>query len=379
MKRSLPFLLSKLKSLSVYSCVIAGLGFAGCQELAPSAENGTSDLSIPTDKTIIRNDISSLRTADSSNEVDKLMSKFAKVLAKSLQSEKFRGFLKSEASKKFDGDFDILFSKSKDVIIDRYSLSDLLIKSGELNSDELEALMRINKKLNISIPVNIEKWDTKSEAPIVIYIPSTYVENKTEFFSGNDYLGNDYRVDAIKEPTVPVIVIGRNERAGYNDIKSKEVNARTSGNYERIEYIKCPNLNDIEGWANGAPEIRFDGVIYSIAGGTAMTACSNTEYVPSRHHAKDGYTLAAWTATQNLFRWYFNSGHGPNYYLQTFEVDDSGSTQTTNVGVTYNGITSSIGLSYKEDDKKMKGELIYTTHPSPATIADGNIQFRLEN
>ena len=98
-----------------------------------------------------------------------------------------------------------------------------------------------------------------------------------------------------------------------------------------------------------------------------------------RDSAKDGYTLAVWTATQNLFQWHFGTAHGDNYYIQSFEIDNSGSTQTSTVSVSHDGVTSSFSLNYKEDDIKMKGELIYKTNPSPATISDGNIQFRLEN
>jgi hypothetical protein len=364
------------------SVVASGFALVSCEDShSPMANNAMSYLSIPTDKTIskINKTTTSLRISGLQTDLDLLTVKFTKALAASLGNEEIRVFLKLEAQKKFDGDFDILFSKSKDLSLNNKKITDILVESKEITASELQEVMRLNFKLNIAIPINIEKWDTKNQAPLVTFIPSDYVENKTPTFLGFDFKGEQYLIDAIKEPNVPIIVVGSNERMDYKVSTNTGKNLRTSGNYERVEWIRCPNLSNIEGWANGAPEIRFDGVIYNIGGSSAMQACSNTEYVPSRSHAKDGYTLAYWTATQNLFRWYFDSSHGPNYYLQTFEIDNSGSTQTTNVSVTYQGITSTIGLTYKEDDKKMKGELINSTHPSPATIADGNIEFVLEN
>ncbi|MBB3842399.1 hypothetical protein FHS57_006430 [Runella defluvii] len=364
------------------SLIASSIALVSCEDSHnPMANNTVSHLLIPTDKTInkINKTTTSVRISSSETELDLLTVKFTKALAKSLKNEEVRGFLKLEAQKKFDGDFDILFSKSKDLSLSNKKITDILIESREITASELQELMRLNFKLNIAIPINIEKWDTKNQAPLVTFIPSDYVENETITFLGFDFKGEQYLIDAIEEPNVPVIVVGSNERMDYKVSTNIGRNLRTSGNYERVEWIRCPNLSNIEGWANGAPEIRFDGVIYNIGGASAMQACSNIEYVPSRSHAKDGYTLASWTATQNLFRWYFDTSHGPNYYIQTFEVDNSGSTQTTNVSVTYQGVTSTIGLTYKEDDKKMKGELINSSHPSPATIADGNIEFVLEN
>lgn len=372
-----------MKKLLIYQLIFAGLGLVSCKEdpKMPMDVALQSRLSVPVDEKVVKieNGTSSLRVSSSGANVDVLMEKFAKSLATSLRNDDFRSFLKTEAEKKFDGDFDILFSRSKDVALNGKKFKDFFIDNGNLTGAELEELTSLNLKLNIAIPVNIEKWDTQTQAPLVIFVPSNYVENKTPTFLAFDINGNQYLIDAIEEPSVPVIVVGRNERMGYEASKQQGKSLRTSGNYEKVEYIKCPNLSNIEGWSNGAPEIRFDGVVYSISGGAPMSACSNTEYVPSRHHAKDGYTLAVWTATQNLFRWYFDTSHGPNYYLQTFEIDDDGSTQTQTVSVSYQGTTSSYGISYKAQDIKMKGELINSTTSTPSAIADGNIEFRLEN
>lgn len=87
------------------------------------------------------------------------------------------------------------------------------------------------------------------------------------------------------------------------------------------------------------------------------------EYPPARQNASNGYTLPSSTAVQNLFSWHFDSNHGPDYYLQSYEIDDSGTTQSLTVGVTAGKKDVITGnalftLTYKAQDKVLKGELI---------------------
>lgn len=115
----------------------------------------------------------------------------------------------------------------------------------------------------------------------------------------------------------------------YQPVKEEgSTGLRTSGKLERVTYIKCPNLGDIESWYFGGPELRFDGVVYNDNFSSAHQAFTKTQ-LPSRSNAKDGYTL-----NQGLFYWYFADHHGPDYYVQSWEIDDSGTTHKFSVGVT---------------------------------------------
>jgi hypothetical protein len=55
-------------------------------------------------------------------EINDAIEDFALIIAHSLQDRKFREFYKSEAMKKFDGDFDILYSNVKDSYVGGKSL-----------------------------------------------------------------------------------------------------------------------------------------------------------------------------------------------------------------------------------------------------------------
>lgn len=323
---------------------------------------------------------------DSNSDADE----FAKLIASSLKDKEFRKFLKTEANKKFDGDFDILVSKILDASVGNQKFSEK-IKNNSPNGyaygrNIVETAIK-NPKLNISVPMLIEKWDDTKQIPLVAMAVGAD-ERTTKQIKAFDSNGKVYLIDAKNEPNLPVIVINNNERMNYqNDKKNNSKSLRTSGNYEKITWLQCPNLSEIESWWYGAPEIRFDGVVYNDNFSAAYQAFSNMEYPNNRNQASNGYTLEIWTQVQNLFIWNFDGNHGPDYYIQAWEIDDDGTTQTFQVNVTAgtkvkdNTVSggASFNLTYKAQDKRLKGELIHYTHPTPSTIGDGSIQFVLEN
>ncbi|HLO44850.1 MAG TPA: DUF3103 family protein [Leadbetterella sp.] len=178
---------------------------------------------------------------------------FAKEIARLLSEKDFRKILKEEANKKFDGDYDILFSNFKNVQFKSKKIEDFITSSN---------VARANEKLNISIPILIENWNESKQEPLVA-VAIGVVEKETKFLKAFDSKGKSYILDANIEPNVPVIIIGNNERMNYKEEIKKNKSARTSGNYEKITWLKCPNLSDIESWYFGAPELRFDGVVYN--------------------------------------------------------------------------------------------------------------------
>lgn len=323
-------------------------------------------------------DANSARTE--STEVDE----FAKLLASSLKNEEMRTFLKDEANKKFDGDYDILVSNVLDAGIGGETFSDV-VKDNDDNdntnartNNAFDAATE-NPKLNIAIPVLIEDWNDETQQPLVA-VAMGAIEGETKFLKAYDSNGTEYLLDADTEPDVPVIVIANNERMGedFQETRESTANARISGNMEKITYLKCPNLKKIESWYFGGPEIRFDGVVYNSNSGAAIQAFKKTQN-PSRDMAKHGYTL-----TQDLFNWYYDTHQGPDYYIQSSEIDDSGATYKVSVSVTAGKkdvVSGTVGfeISYTAQDKELAGELIHYQSATPKTISDSYIVFKLTN
>ncbi|MCP9745130.1 hypothetical protein [Lacihabitans sp. CS3-21] len=303
---------------------------------------------------------------------------FAKSLAKILKDKEVRQIIKSEANKKFDGDFDILAKTFLSINLSNDSFKNIYNRNKE--GETIESLISGNEKLNISIPLNIEKWNEISKEVLVV-VANGAIENETKQLKAFDSKGKTYLIDAKIQPDQPVIVIGNNERIGLDVNKldkkgAKVAYARNLGNAEIINYIQCPNLSDIESWYFGGPELRFNVVVYNVSYSTAFSP-NPLWSTPSRNQASGGYS-----AYLNLFNWYFNTSHGQNYVVNPFEIDDAGSTQSLTVGVngtSTQGITASYNITYKAQDKVLAGRLINYLDSAPTTVGDDRIFYKLEN
>jgi len=67
--------------------------------------------------------------------------------------------------------------------------------------------------LQISLPVNFEKWDGESTI-LVAYTPLTIDDIEVEEIYAYDSEGNEHVLDAKTPPDFPVMVVGINERNG---------------------------------------------------------------------------------------------------------------------------------------------------------------------
>ena len=349
---------------------------------APITEN-TGQLIVPS--TAVRFDEKSARESPSV-ELEEAED-FARLLAVSLNDKNLRKFIKDEANQKYDGDFDILVSRvlEKKVSGERF---DERIQRSHLNGidkgKETFNKAAKNPKLNISVPVLIERWNDLSQK-LLVAVAIGANEKETAYLKAYDGEGNSYLIDAKKEPDAPVIVVGNNERMGYTigrAVNSKAKNLRTSGNLEKITFIQCLDLNDIEAWHKGGPEIQFDCVVYNNDFSAAYAAASGKQSHVSRETAKDGWIPEG--SHLGLFEWYFDDNHGPDYFLQVGEMDDAGSTHKFTIGVTAGkkdvaSGSASYELTYKGLDIKLPSELIHYTSSSPRTISDYRIKYTLQN
>ena len=379
---------SKFLGLALTASV---LFFSSCQEDATINETSSDvmdqassvanldneEILVPSTATVVDAKSSSISAKKEIVEVEE----FAKRLAASLKEEEMRTFLKDEASKQFDGDYDILVSNVIDTKVGDESFDDK-IKGGIENSNArtnnvVDAATK-NPKLNISVPVLIEDWDDQKKQPLVA-VSMGAVEGETKFIKAYDSNGKEYLLDAETEPDVPVIVVGNNERMGkeyQQGATENTTNAKTFGRMQQVKYIRCPNLKKIESWYFGGPEIRFDGVVYNNNSSSTTQAFKVTR-TPSRDEASDGYTMG-----QDLFNWYFNDAQGPDYYIQSWEIDDAGTTHKLTVGVSAGkegGVkgSASYELTYRAQDKQLAGRLINHKSPVTETVGDDLIEYKL--
>ena len=139
---------------------------------------------------------------------------FTKALAKTLSNLGACRLLKQEIDKKFDGDYDVLWEIVRDENISgkgkfRELISNRLSKGrgSFISVDDVEEV----PLLQISLPVNFEKWDGESTI-LVAYTPLTIDDIEVEEIYAYDSEGNEHVLDAKVEPDFPVIIVGLNER-----------------------------------------------------------------------------------------------------------------------------------------------------------------------
>lgn len=239
--------MNRLKfSLLAFIVTIVTLGIYSC----------TKEDSSDTAKTV---KVESRNSNVSSSYQDEDFRDLARVLSIGVKENlALRTLLKNEALLKFDGDYDILLNKIKNVSIStprgqqtlteylgsiylRLNLSPKVSGGGDgsgsggtnvtnfptkviyttLNptgipqisnhTDIIPYLVAVYPDIQISIPVRVVNWDVNIYTPICTYVPEDYNEPTTKTVEGfND--GVSVTLDAVNEPNEPVIVVSNSER-----------------------------------------------------------------------------------------------------------------------------------------------------------------------
>ncbi|MDR2205648.1 MAG: hypothetical protein LBE36_05780 [Flavobacteriaceae bacterium] len=204
------------KSLFIGTIVSLSLVFSSCREERISSE-------IPAENPVV-------------NMVSKdteMKTQFAKALAKALKEHKeLRDFIKSEALKQVNRDYDVLYHviKNKPVValtaMGGNTIHDLLLPYFETEAQllEIESSMPL---LTIFVPdlpedsFSAESWDTMDEIPYVAV--RTYESNDVPIYTAE---GENFVLEAPYIPAFPVVVVKDNERV-YSDRDSRYNNLDT--------------------------------------------------------------------------------------------------------------------------------------------------------
>lgn len=165
---------------------------------------------------------------------------FGKALLEAMKkSPALRKFIKTEALKKFNHDYDVLFATVKSEVIEEgKTFRDIILE--EVESEEiLKQIEFTNPLLTIFVPslpensFSAENWDTENQIPDVAL--RLHTTNDVPCFSLDK---GEYVIEAKYIPSYPIMVIKDNERVtssltkGYELVKTKNIFADIEG----IEY-----------------------------------------------------------------------------------------------------------------------------------------------
>ncbi|CAN5861785.1 hypothetical protein BH24BAC1_BH24BAC1_33670 [soil metagenome] len=373
----------KIFKLPIFVLLFAGT-FAGCkkdfEEVSPVEKHVTND-------------------PVASRQTDDHLEFFAKTLAKSLSNVQVRRSIKKEALKQFDGDYDILYSQFQNQILPESGITvEQALGAGAAdNGDVTNKVSEIRRaakefpKLNIAVPVLIDKWDVENYVPLVaVVLPSHDVE-KTGIVKAYDNKGQVFWLDS-KLPEMPVVVVGLNERVEINTdgtilirnfptisrdgnagVKTEDITSgigdggnktesvlntcvpRVEGYREVLSGFWFGDLNTYEHWTLGAPEIVAvvkSGVL-NFNGGFDESSIYNAVFEPS----KRSYLTEQkwWNFSAPLFTWSTNE-LGDRLAYSFYEWDGGSKTQDFNVSLKYKfmGVDYTVSTTFKfgnDDDK----------------------------
>jgi hypothetical protein len=245
----------------------------------------------------------------------------AKSLAASLADQSVRTLIKTEALKKFDGDFDVLYQAIENKsVAGGQTLSALMDKNVNTTNmasrTSISSLAEQMPLLNISVPVNIEKWDVGSFEPLVVISPSSFIKDETKLtvVKAYDKEGKVHLLDAKKAPNFPVIVVGLSERA---EIVKGKVSLRKGLHFSKDGKLLAPIDEDGGGGGGGGG----GGVILPTT--TCNRAYGSSEYL-TNIGASDGDAWEGW----------FDGG--PEFALQVVGINSDGYAQGLGVYFPFN-------------------------------------------
>ncbi len=172
------------------------------------------------------------------------METIAQGMALSLSKNKnLKSHIYRESIKRFDGDYDILYTAVKDLKINTESLTEKIASEAatKRNKSKDQVLKDINATidklplLNVATPVNLKMWNNDA-AILVAVLPIDFEEATHPQVKAFDAQGNELWLDAKVPPQVPVVVIGTNERVIFENGEYKDRITK-----EKIRIVSDPN------------------------------------------------------------------------------------------------------------------------------------------
>jgi hypothetical protein len=314
-----------------------------------------------------------------SSEYNSRLEDVGKALAISMNEKSVRNFIKEEALKRFDGDYDILYGQLENKKINGENFESILAKNTTAGKsakvDALNYLQQTQKLiplLNIAVPLNIDKWNVDNYSPLVVVLPDNYSEQKTKTLKAFKADGSSIMIDAINAPSEPVIVISENERTifenevytvrsdiygssfiqkdGLSEIKpitksNKGAKVASTLGYNLNQYLYlqslfCYDVSVYESWLKGGPEIemRVFGAFY---GANSLTQFRDT----GEMWFPRNIPLYTGEISTSIVYWNTDIRDGLKFW---FAEIDGGALKKVTIGATYtiSGVGTSLGFEF---------------------------------
>jgi hypothetical protein len=256
---------------------------------------------------------------------DGYRTQFAKTLARALEHEEVRRFIKQEAGKQFDMDYDVLFQLVKDTELSAGRTFASYLAPYAESQEQFGKVTESLPLLTILVPelkaFSNQKWDVATQIPLVAVVNSDHDEIKHTKLVAFDHLGNEVELHSNVQPTVPVLVVKENER-----VTTLSSNGRYSYNFK-------PKGSLIA--AKGGKSFYFNDDAYNQKKQVSLKAARQTGSVEPR--LVNAYNLGA--ESQRDYVYYnilTNSQQGPVNYSYAEHITAISFTDKPNMDTSIN-------------------------------------------
>lgn len=147
--------------------------------------------------------------------IEGTMHKLVLIIYKQMKNKNLRERIFSECKLKLDGDYEILLT---DFMLRNKDMKNLLILEDENSLKYISNFNSTIQGLQISVPVNIDKWDFKNKQLLVGYAPLDENEPIRCHYNNKQVF-----LDPKNEPNEPVVIISMSERLNKNKTQKQNV------------------------------------------------------------------------------------------------------------------------------------------------------------
>ena len=166
------------------------------------------------------------------------MIRFSEILSKAVkENSELRSFLKTDALKMMDKDYDIFYPSSKnEIVFNGKSFRDILMEYAE-NEDELTGIEESLSLLTIYVPelpsgFDASTWDAENEIP---YVACTMLRNDlVDFYYGGEAT---LSIKSYEIPGWPTLVVKNNERIRLKNKNITSAFLRSTSYDDTYEFI----------------------------------------------------------------------------------------------------------------------------------------------
>lgn len=206
----------------------------------------------------------------------------AKALSKASLRADVRAFLKNEALKQFDEDFDILYHMIKDKEVSQGETFESILQACSDKTANISSITNSMPLLTIFIPdlpkFSVRSWDINASPSPLVAIRDDHAGAR--LFDSN---GGHFKMNVKDYPDFPVIVLKENERVRLKNMQGDKTSARSSFSNGQFQYEFIKNDEPIASNPNGRVQTGvqpFDSkIVEAYQKGVNCSNCPQRDYI----------------------------------------------------------------------------------------------------